>query len=107
MPAGSSSVRSARSFGRTGGSGESTCPGRMGPEVVAICRRYAELRMQLLPYLYTLAWYAHTRGEPLMRPLVYHYPDDPAGWELGSQYLLSPDLLVAPVTRPGATHWPV
>lgn len=79
----------------------------MGPEVVAICRRYAELRMQLLPYLYTLAWYAHTRGEPLMRPLVYHYPDDPAGWELGSQYLLSPDLLVAPVTRPGATHWPV
>ena len=28
-------------------------------------------------------------------------------WELGSQYLLGPDLLVAPVTRAGATHWPV
>jgi alpha-glucosidase len=82
-------------------------PWAHGPEVEAICRRYAELRMQLLPYLYTLAWYAHTRGEPLMRPLVYHYPDDPAVWELGSEYLLGPDLLVAPVTRPGATHWPV
>jgi alpha-glucosidase (family GH31 glycosyl hydrolase) len=82
-------------------------PWAHGPEVEAICRRYAELRMQLLPYLYTLAWLAHTRGEPLMRPLVYSYPADPNVWELGSQYLLGPDLLVAPVTRPGSTHWPV
>ncbi|MBI3971946.1 MAG: DUF5110 domain-containing protein, partial [Chloroflexi bacterium] len=78
-----------------------------GPEVEAICRTYAEWRMRLLPYLYTLAWRAHTRGEPLMRPLVYHYPGDPNVWEMGSQYLLGPDLLVAPVTRAGATHWPV
>jgi alpha-glucosidase len=63
--------------------------------------------MRLVPYLYTLAWHAHTRGEPLMRPLAYHYPDDPNVWELGSEYLLGPDLLVAPVTRAGATHWPV
>lgn len=82
-------------------------PWAHGPAVEAICRRYAELRMQLLPYLYTLAWHAHTRGEPLMRPLVYPYPDDPAAWELGSEYLLGPDLLVAPVTRPGAACWPV
>jgi alpha-glucosidase (family GH31 glycosyl hydrolase) len=35
------------------------------------------------------------------------YPDDPNVWELGRQYLFGPDLLVAPVTRAGATHWPV
>jgi alpha-glucosidase (family GH31 glycosyl hydrolase) len=75
--------------------------------VEAICRRYAELRMSLLPYLYTLAWQAHTGGEPLMRPLAYHHPADPNVWELGSEYLFGPDLLVAPVTRPGVTHWPV
>ena len=63
--------------------------------------------MRLLPYIYTLAWEAHTRGLPLMRPLALDYPDDPNVWELGSQYLLGPDLLVAPVTRAGATHWPV
>ena len=28
-------------------------------------------------------------------------------WELGSQYLLGPDLLVAPVTRAGGHHWPL
>jgi alpha-glucosidase (family GH31 glycosyl hydrolase) len=82
-------------------------PWAHGPEVEAICRRYIELRMRLLPYLYSLAWQAHTTGQPLMRPLVYHYPADPNVWELGSQFMLGADLLVAPVTRPGATHWPV
>jgi alpha-glucosidase (family GH31 glycosyl hydrolase) len=82
-------------------------PWAHGPEVEAICRRYGELRMRLLPYLYTLAWQAHTRGLPLMRPLAMEYPDDPNVWELGRQYLFGPDLLVAPVTRAGATHWPV
>ena len=65
-------------------------PWAHGPEVEAICRRYAELRMQLLPYLYTLAWRAHRHGEPLMRPLAYHYPGDPNVWELGSEFLLGP-----------------
>src|SRR5262249_41862787 len=42
-----------------------------------------------------------------MRALVLNYPDDPNVWELGHQYLWGDDLLVAPVTRKGATHWPV
>jgi alpha-glucosidase (family GH31 glycosyl hydrolase) len=82
-------------------------PWAHGEEVEAICRLYAELRYRLLPYTYTLAWQAHTQGLPLMRPLVLNYPDDPAVWELGSQYLWGDDLLVAPVTRQGATAWPV
>jgi alpha-glucosidase len=82
-------------------------PWAHGPEVEAICRRYLEWRMRLLPYLYSLAWQAHTRGLPLMRPLALHYPTDPNVWELGYQYLLGQDLLVAPVTRAGGEHWPV
>ena len=76
-------------------------------EVEAICRRYAELRYRLLPYTYTLAWQAHTLGLPLMRPLVLNYPDDPRVWQLASEFLWGDDLLVAPVTREGATAWPV
>jgi alpha-glucosidase len=82
-------------------------PWAHGPEVEAICKKYLELRMRLLPYIYTLAWQAHTRGQPIMRPLAFHYPADPNVWELGSQYLFGPDLLVAPVTQAGATHWSV
>jgi len=82
-------------------------PWAHGPEVEAICRRYAELRYRLLPYTYTLAWQAHARGLPLMRPLVLNYPDDPRAWTLDHQYFWGDDLLVAPVTREGATSWPV
>jgi len=82
-------------------------PWAHGPRVEAICREYAELRYRLLPYTYTLAWQAHEDGLPLMRPLVLNYPDDPRVWALGHQFLWGDDLLVAPVTREGATTWAV
>ena len=82
-------------------------PWAHGPEVEAICRAYAELRYRLLPYTYTLAWQASTQGLPLMRPLVLNYPDDPRVWNLAHEFLWGDDLLVAPVTREGATTWPV
>jgi alpha-glucosidase (family GH31 glycosyl hydrolase) len=82
-------------------------PWAHGPGIEAICRRYAELRYQLLPYTYTLARQAHERGLPLMRPLVLNYPDDPRAWTLDHQYLWGDELLVAPVTREGAITWPV
>jgi alpha-glucosidase len=82
-------------------------PWAHGAEVEAICRAYAELRYRLLPYTYALAWQAHSRGLPLMRPMVLNYPDDPRVWEMGWQYLWGDDLLVAPVTREGARAWPV
>jgi alpha-glucosidase (family GH31 glycosyl hydrolase) len=42
-----------------------------------------------------------------MRPLALHYPADPNVWEMGFEYLLGADLLVAPVTRAGGDSWPV
>ncbi len=82
-------------------------PWAHGPQVEEICRRYAELRYRLMPYTYSLAWQAHTLGLPFMRPLVLNYPHDPRVWDLGTEYLWGDDLLVAPVTRAGATSWPV
>ena len=82
-------------------------PWSHGGEVEAICRRYLDLRYRLMPYTYTLAWQARALGLPMMRPLVLNYPDDPAVWDLGTQYLWGDDILVAPVTREGAAHWTV
>ena len=82
-------------------------PWSYGAEIEAVCRQYLELRYRLMPLTYTLAWQAHAKGLPFMRPLALNYPADPNVWELGSEYLWGDDLLVAPVTRPGATHWPV
>jgi alpha-glucosidase (family GH31 glycosyl hydrolase) len=82
-------------------------PWAYGAEAEEICRRYVELRYRLMPYTYTLAWQAHRSGLSLMRPLVLNYPDDPQVWELASEFLWGDDILVAPVTRGGVTHWPV
>jgi len=82
-------------------------PWAYGDEIEAICRRYLELRYRLVPYTYTLAWQAHQRGLPLMRALVLNHPSDPRTWQMRSEYLWGDDILVAPVTREGATHWPV
>jgi alpha-glucosidase/alpha-D-xyloside xylohydrolase len=77
------------------------------PAIEPICKKYAELRYQLIPYTYTLAAAASTTGLPLMRALWLHYPDDEKLRGLGTQYLWGRDLLVAPVFKPGAATWDV
>lgn len=72
------------------------------PAIEAICRQFAELRYQLMPYTYTLAWEARDTGLPFMRALWLHYPEDKVARGLGDQYLWGRDMLIAPVYRPGA-----
>ena len=79
-------------------------PYAFGPEVERIARRYLELRYQLLPYTYTLFWEASQTGAPIMRPLVYTYPDDPTSYEISDQFLWGPAFLVAPIYQENVTH---
>ncbi len=72
------------------------------PRIEPVVRQYDELRYQLLPYTYTLAWEARATGMPLMRALWLHYPDDPIARDMGSEYLWGRDLLIAPVFEKGA-----
>jgi alpha-glucosidase/alpha-D-xyloside xylohydrolase len=72
--------------------------------VEPICRKYLELRYQLLPYNYTLFREAHETGLPPMRALWLHYPYDEQAVSRGDEYLWGRDLLVAPVTDRGATE---
>ncbi|MBN2182752.1 MAG: glycoside hydrolase family 31 protein [Sedimentisphaerales bacterium] len=73
------------------------------PAIEPICKKFAELRYQLMPYTYTLAWQARETGMPLMRAMWLQYPDDENARGLGSQYLWGPDILIAPVFTKGAT----
>ena len=58
----------------------------------------------LKPYIAALARNVSAEGVPTMRPLWYEFPADPAAYDVDDQYLLGPDLLVAPVTVQGATN---
>lgn len=72
------------------------------PAIEPICRQFADLRYQLMPYTYTLARQARDTGMPLMRAMWLHYPDDKIARGLGNQYLWGRDLLIAPVFKQGA-----
>ncbi|MPY89981.1 MAG: DUF5110 domain-containing protein [Luteitalea sp.] len=72
-------------------------------EVEPICRKYLELRYRLMPYLYSVVHESCQTGLPVMRALWLHYPDDATAIARGDQYLWGRDILVAPVTEPGAT----
>lgn len=68
-----------------------------GQSAVEVTRRFTHLKMALMPYLYQAGLEAHETGMPVMRPMPLAFPHDPAAAYLDRQYLLGPDLLVAPV----------
>ncbi|HZQ53207.1 MAG TPA: TIM-barrel domain-containing protein [Bryobacteraceae bacterium] len=72
-------------------------------QVEPICRKYLDLRYQLLPYTYSAVREGHETGLPLMRALWLHYSRDAKAAALSDEYLWGRDLLIAPVTQPGAT----
>lgn len=71
------------------------------PQVVPVYRKYANLRLNLLPYLYSEAAKGTERGLPLMRALCVEHPDDEHWREFPYQYYLGDQLLVAPVVESG------
>ncbi|MDJ1160173.1 glycoside hydrolase family 31 protein [Chelatococcus sp. SYSU_G07232] len=75
----------------------------MHAEVLPIVRDFMHLRERLVPLLYTLAWRAHTRHEPIVAPTLWHFPHDAGCWVENDEFMLGESLLVAPVVEQGAT----
>jgi alpha-glucosidase (family GH31 glycosyl hydrolase) len=73
------------------------------PAIEPICKKYLELRYQMMPYLYSAVKQTCETGLPIIRALWLHYPDDPAAVVRGDEYLYGRDILVAPVTEKDAT----
>ncbi|MBX3363336.1 MAG: hypothetical protein KF866_01115 [Phycisphaeraceae bacterium] len=65
-----------------------------GPEVEATARRALERRSLLLPYLYTAAVKAAKTGTPIICPLFFVDPADPALRSEDDAFLIGSDILV-------------
>jgi alpha-D-xyloside xylohydrolase len=74
-----------------------------GDRAYQIMTDYLALRERLRPYLQQQMRTAASTGLAPMRALFLEFPDDPRAWEVADQFLLGPDLLVAPVLEAGAT----
>ena len=79
-------------------------PWYFGETAVEVVKQYAKLRYRLIPYLKQCAEEAYEKGVPIMRHLHLEYPEDPATLHIDDQFLLGPDLLVAPVFHAGSTE---
>ncbi|EXJ62126.1 alpha-glucosidase [Cladophialophora yegresii CBS 114405] len=71
--------------------------------VIDATKTAMNVRFQLLPYLYTLFYYAHTRGDTVMRALAWEFPHDASLANADRQFFLGPSILVTPVLTQGAT----
>ncbi len=76
-------------------------------DVIPVFRYFANLRMNLLPYILSEAWRSSETGVPLMRSLPLEFPNDAHCLEHPYQYLFGLSLLVAPVVEPGREIWDV
>lgn len=66
----------------------------------SICRDFIKLRYKLIPYIYTMMHQAATSGTPIMRPLVFEFPEDEKTHGIFDQFMLGPSIMVAPVYQP-------
>lgn len=71
------------------------------PQVYDILSEYLHMRERLRPYVTKLMLEAHEKGTPVMRPMFYDFSEDPDCWEVETQYLFGPDVLVVPITDLG------
>lgn len=61
------------------------------------------IRYSILPYMYTLFYYAHTQTDTVMRALAWEFLNDASLANVGNQFMLGPSLLTTPVLLPNVS----
>ena len=64
-------------------------------------RECAEMKYQLMPYVYAQAKDCSERGLPMVRALLVEFPDDPGAWLVEDEYMFGSQILVAPLLESG------
>jgi len=84
-----------------GGNGAPNEVWTFGEPAYSIIRQLMFLRERLKPYIMNQMHVAHEKGIPPMRPSWFDFTHDSTCWNIEDQFMLGPDLLVAPVLHEG------
>lgn len=76
------------------------CPWKWGEEAADAMRKIYNIRSQLIPYIYSLAYNAYNEGTPLLMQMYYEYPELSEAYENPQQYMFGNAFICAPVTEP-------
>lgn len=93
------------SHSRLHGSTSYRVPWAFDEEACDVARHFVRLKCKLMPYIYAKAIEAHEEGTPLLRPMVFEFPEDPACAALDMQYMLGDCILAAPVFNEEGRVW--
>jgi hypothetical protein len=69
-------------------------------EVLRVLRDALQFRHALIPYLYTMAYRAHSDSQPLVQPMYYDHPEEEAAYCCPHQYRFGTELIAAPFVTP-------
>jgi alpha-glucosidase len=72
------------------------------PDATAHIRAAIELRLSLLPYLYSCLHESVGAHRPVLRPTFFEFPNDPQCWQDNDEFLVGTELLAAPVLDAGS-----
>ncbi|KJA27453.1 glycoside hydrolase family 31 protein [Hypholoma sublateritium FD-334 SS-4] len=93
------------SHSRLHGSSSYRVPWNYGEDAAKTMAKFVDAKHRLMPYLYNLSIHANSKGHPLMRAMFLEFPNDRSTHYLDRQYMLGPNLLIAPVFVPiGEEH---
>jgi len=73
-------------------------------EAVDVLRYFTNLKLSLMPYIFSSSVIAHKKGTPIMRPMILEFPEDLVCSSLDTQYMLGDSLLVAPIFNEEGTR---
>lgn len=79
-----------------GGSGEDRPPWKYSERLQNIFRNACNIRMELLPYIYSIANTSYANGV-MMKPLAYNYLSDSNTYSIWDEYIFGDAFLVAPL----------
>jgi len=69
-----------------------------------LTRPLIDVRYELLPYLYELMETATRKGHPIVRPMIFKWPNAPQSWRYEDVWLLGDNIMVVPALQPGITN---
>lgn len=85
------------SHSRLHGSGSYRVPWNFDDEASVVLKKFTDLKISLMPYIYNKAIEAHKVATPVMRAMLLEFPEDDVAITCDTQFMLGDSLLVAPV----------